>query len=42
MFKDLKAKNEYQIVIDCHSSKVKSVLHEVSTTRVKNYNADLK
>ena len=29
MFKDLKAKNEYQIVIDCHSSKVKSVLHEV-------------
>lgn len=28
MFKDLKAKNEYQIVIDCHSSKVKSVLHE--------------
>ena len=42
MFKDLKAKNEYQIVIDCHSSKVKSVLHEVSKTRAQSYNASSK
>ena len=29
MFKDLKDKNEYQLVIDCPSSKVKDVLHQV-------------
>ena len=32
MFKDLKEKNEYHIIIDCHSSKIHSVLHEVSVT----------
>ena len=29
MFKDLKEKNEYHLIIDCHSTKVKNVLHEV-------------
>ena len=37
MFKDLKQKSEYHIIVDCNVKKIQTLLHEVSISEVSRY-----